>query len=90
MNIDTKDFVHPCFTDVVKQMSPVDAILLQQPWHYQRLLSLEHLRRNQTFFAELQEKFLDSLSDRLGRICRSCCTTSHKTSTPWSFDHPDR
>lgn len=25
MNIDTKDFVHPCFTDLIKQMSPLDA-----------------------------------------------------------------
>lgn len=29
MNIDTKDLVHPCFTDIIKQMSPLDARVLQ-------------------------------------------------------------
>lgn len=30
MNIDTKDFVHPAFVDLIKQMSPIDAVIIKE------------------------------------------------------------
>jgi len=30
MNVDTKDFVHPSFVEIIKQMSPIDAHILEE------------------------------------------------------------
>lgn len=30
MNSDTKDFVHPSFVEIIKQMSPIDALVLKE------------------------------------------------------------
>lgn len=30
MNSDTKDMVHPCFVEIIKQMSPIDALVLNE------------------------------------------------------------
>lgn len=80
MNVDTKEFVHPAFVEIIKQLSPIDALILKEImsrehnpiidlWYYEIKSSAgEILARNITSITISSQEVISSSIDNLKRL----------------------
>lgn len=77
MNIDTKDYVHPSFADIIKQLSPADANIIEEVRRKQNPLPIVTVRLNYKetkSFLELLIDYSIDLFPLLGNTSTLCAS----------------